>query len=875
MQPIRIKVCQESDLRMLGNLARNIQRVLPVTQADIDAAAALGKGWVVKRVYEVSDPLDNLRGGTQLVIKQNSILPGQNVQRVLIVANPEQQTVIVGPGIAPLLLPDAVANELLYVKAYGGLTQNGLPTDITPIEYIENAANTLVKTGIVISNNDNFKIDITATAVSGSFYLFQARDKVNQSLGNNNITGLSGAQSGATILGSPGIENVTVQSGVTRGSRIGHKLNFVYECADGNMSLYVKDIDSNVSSTDTGTYDPTLLNRATTGMCLFGNEAPAGTGAGQVVNRLVAGCRVYRAKLWVNGKLVLDYIPAMRTNASPIWGFWDTVSQRFITASEGSLDGSLEDTSFRPTPSDPVDLACNNGALKVLDKSQWTIFTNPTSIAGQGVYVSANGKWTTADDRGAGVAIPLTIGKQYTLTIHQKTVALGTTLRFGQSPQATPTSAGVQLTDWYRGTIADGQIISFVAKLPYLVIQFSAVAVESGMIQEAVEVLEAQGADYTFVDSIAASGTQYIDTGILAGSDIKAEVKFKPANTSSAYCALGGRDAASGTSRNAFGIWANVSGRTRFDFQSNSVSSTLGSSTTNWNIAVKDGVENYFNGTQEESNDEETFASVRNMYLFAMLSGTTGATGQMDGSIAYCKIWKAGVLVRDFMPAIRNSDNVVGMYDTVSGTFFENQGTGVFVAGTVIGSGEVLKLTPSNDTAGVANLLKINTYVDTQEILTGVINHKLGIYVFDGTENWVLSNSSLGQFYLADASIDYSTASTCMCSHFVGISNGESLNNYPDENVIRAGYSGGNPTWAQRFIVQKVGTSQLSTFKSFLATQYTAGTPVIIVYPLATAQDEINPIPQTMQVVDGNNTLDIVQAGMGGLEIETQYTKVG
>ena len=88
MQPIRIKACSESDLRMLGNLARNIQRVLPVTQADIDAATALGKGWVVWKVIEVNDPIDNLRGGTQLVIKQNSITPGQNVRRVLIVQGP-------------------------------------------------------------------------------------------------------------------------------------------------------------------------------------------------------------------------------------------------------------------------------------------------------------------------------------------------------------------------------------------------------------------------------------------------------------------------------------------------------------------------------------------------------------------------------------------------------------------------------------------------------------------------------------------------------------------------------------------------------------------------------------------------------------------
>lgn len=91
MFPIRIKACSESDLRMLGDLARNIQRVLPVTQADIDAAVALGENWTVWKVIEVDDPIDNLRGGTQLVIKQDSIEPGQNVRRVLIVQDTETE----------------------------------------------------------------------------------------------------------------------------------------------------------------------------------------------------------------------------------------------------------------------------------------------------------------------------------------------------------------------------------------------------------------------------------------------------------------------------------------------------------------------------------------------------------------------------------------------------------------------------------------------------------------------------------------------------------------------------------------------------------------------------------------------------------------
>lgn len=136
--PIRIKACSESDLRMLGDLAQNIQRVLPVTQADIDAAAALGKGWVVWKVIEVTDPLDNLRGGTQLVIKQNSVQPGENVRRVLIVQGPGGQLVVIGPDKSPLLLPDAIANTLSYVKAFGGTEQNSTPTPNIPVDIVTN-----------------------------------------------------------------------------------------------------------------------------------------------------------------------------------------------------------------------------------------------------------------------------------------------------------------------------------------------------------------------------------------------------------------------------------------------------------------------------------------------------------------------------------------------------------------------------------------------------------------------------------------------------------------------------------------------------------------------------------------------------------------
>ena len=47
-------------------------------------------------------------------------------------------------------------------------------------------------------------------------------------------------------------------------------------------------------------------------------------------------------------------------------------------------------------------------------------------------------------------------------------------------------------------------------------------------------------------------------------------------------------------------------------------------------------------------------------------------------------IYENNMLVLNFIPVKRNSDNVLGMYDTVSGNFFTNAGSGSFIAGPVV-----------------------------------------------------------------------------------------------------------------------------------------------------------------------------------------------
>lgn len=72
--------------------------------------------------------------------------------------------------------------------------------------------------------------------------------------------------------------------------------------------------------------------------------------------------------------------------------------------------------------------------------------------------------------------------------------------------------------------------------------------------------------------------------------------------------------------------------------------------------------------------------SAENLWLFGVHRTTIGNWGTR--TIRYFKYWgKDDNLLRDMIPCYRKSDNVIGMFDLVSQTFFTNAGTGVFTVG--------------------------------------------------------------------------------------------------------------------------------------------------------------------------------------------------
>jgi hypothetical protein len=186
-------------------------------------------------------------------------------------------------------------------------------------------------------------------------------------------------------------------------------------------------------------------------------------------------------------------------------------------------------------------------------------------------------------------------------------------------------------------------------------------------------------AGYTKLQYIESTGTQYIDTGLKGTNDTVLETEIAFSDTSSPM--LWGYNSNVGGNTDRISAYISIGGRCNFGNTSTDASLpryiTVGTFTTikqnNTGIYI-DGVKrlNY--------NATNTFTTAYNMYF--LWANGTGAS-PTSGKVKWFKITRGGNVVMNLVPA-KNSSGVIGMYDTVSGQFFTNQGTGEFVAGPAV-----------------------------------------------------------------------------------------------------------------------------------------------------------------------------------------------
>ena len=212
-------------------------------------------------------------------------------------------------------------------------------------------------------------------------------------------------------------------------------------------------------------------------------------------------------------------------------------------------------------------------------------------------------------------------------------------------------------------------------------------------------------------------------------------------------------------------------------------------------------------------------------------------------------------------PADAKKLYIMGYRSGISGRSKADQ-----LADLMVVEGEVATATAyqpyHSDTATCEDLLSVGTYTDRQEVISGVVTRNVGIKVLDGTENWIISGG-VGVWANFQSIIGTGFAtSSALCSHSDYAGADISVANM-NQNQFSL-FANGNIAFKNSY------TTSTTDWTTFLATQYANGTPVIVVYPLATATTE-SVTGQTLQVADGDNTLEITQASLNGLELEAKY----
>ena len=347
-------------------------------------------------------------------------------------------------------------------------------------------------------------------------------------------------------------------------------------------------------------------------------------------------------------------------------------------------------------------------------------------------------------------------------------------------------------------------------------------------------------AGYTELQYIESTGTQYIDTGITGNVTIRATAQ-QTQNTGSSQILFGTTPGGEG------GSYFGTSGDSKY--WGLGVTASVGASSVLG--TTKATIEVVFESTgasatiNNESVTRGASLTQGNLTLFSAPAGAYIGRFKLWST----KVYKNNTLVRDLIPAKRNSDSVIGMYDTVNNRFYTNAGTGSFAAGPIACDGELVTytsatgtvtqngtptptnpITPTFYTQGNMILRAVgsgeNLVADSYDASTGKITRRVGYHIFTGDENFGTS-TAYGKALLINAGAQPWGAQyidkEVLCNYFKGmetIETGDRALNTCFFNVSSHFY----------FRTE----SSAADFKTWLKGLYDAGTPVIVYYPLAT-----------------------------------------
>jgi len=196
-----------------------------------------------------------------------------------------------------------------------------------------------------------------------------------------------------------------------------------------------------------------------------------------------------------------------------------------------------------------------------------------------------------------------------------------------------------------------------------------------------ISTLKSFSSDYIELEYIESNGTQYIDTNFTPNQNSGVEIVAQSTmNETASYRRLFGTR--ENTNINAFFISTNKVNDNHYVYASfANGSATLSSASVIDNLKhTYKFIKNvFYYDDYSYTFTQQNFTCVSHAYLFGVYN--SGTINPSSWRIFDCKIYDNNTLVRNLIPAIRKSDNEIGMLDRVNNVFYTNQGTGTFIAG--------------------------------------------------------------------------------------------------------------------------------------------------------------------------------------------------
>lgn len=201
-----------------------------------------------------------------------------------------------------------------------------------------------------------------------------------------------------------------------------------------------------------------------------------------------------------------------------------------------------------------------------------------------------------------------------------------------------------------------------------------------------IEFISQLPTEYQEVEYIESSGTQYIDTGVIPTVDTGVKVRGHLTSVQDGdNIILGASDQTAFANGKPYSV-DSYPDRVYFAFGGFAGDSTDTITITQTKNKQYEYTLNYMDSGKASVDTLQITLSTRTsmtsnaLYLFCLNgNGTVGYYAHF--ALEYLQITQGDSVIHDYVPCYRKADNVAGLYDLVTGTFFTNAGSGTFAVG--------------------------------------------------------------------------------------------------------------------------------------------------------------------------------------------------